>query len=751
VHHAQSPRFALEYTHQEHVMETPTPVAEVSGREPDSPEADRKREIVKRAFLFLIPFLMVTMMYATYMGTMHSPKTRDMPVAVVGSGAVAESVVGELKSVQDGAADPRLVTDRQKAIDLLKDRDVAGVLQVPADGSTEATVYTAQGAGASQASKVKQILAPVAAGHDWTTKNQDIAPLPPGDGAGIAVLLAAIGMIMVGYVPLSGMMTAVPHLLALRRFLPLLAGWAVLTSTVTWLILGPVVGAVDGHYLAFVGIGLLATGAVGLGQLLFARFLGGLALLPGMLLWVVFGVPSSNLATPISSMPGFFGWLHNVLPLPAAGEALRSVLYFDGRGVGEHVRTLAIWLVAALALALLMERRKGAALADTPDHDNPDAPRPAMSGGPVRSKRLRYFAAAAFPLAILTCVVGMMSASLHQPEIHKMPVVVVGASQEQAEQAAKGLRKGLGDLVSLTTGTSLDKATEQIREREIVGAYVLPSAKGGEAKLYTSSAAGAGQHKAVQGIFQQVAQSQQTPLEMTDIRPLSASDSNGSNSMYAAMSWIMSGFVVMAALRGGAPEIRRLRQLLPMMAGWAVGMAVWLWVLFDVLIGAINGHGWAMVGFGTLTIFSVSLFTAVFTRTLGIAGVIPVLLIALMMGVPASGGAISLYMVPEFFRGLNDVLPLPAAVDVVRAAVYFDGAGIGSHLATIVGWGAVCLLLNVGIDRWLARRELESGTDEDGGSGAPVAGPEAALALTGARDTAGPSSRRRRRTARPHS
>lgn len=732
-------------------METATSVAEVSGREPASPEADRKREIIKRVFLFLIPFLMVTMMYATYMGTMHSPKTRDMPVAVVGSGAVAESVVDELKSVQDGAADPRLVADRGKALDLLKDRDVAGVLLLPADGGTEATVYTAQAAGASQAGTVKQILAPVAAGHDWTTKTEDIAPLPSGDSAGIAVLLAAIGMIMVGYVPLSGMMTAVPHLLGLRRFLPLLAGWAVLTSTVTWLILGPIVGAVDGHYWAFVGIGLLATGAVGIGQLLFARFLGGLALLPGMLLWVVFGVPSSNLAMPIHAMPGFFGFLHNVLPLPAAGEALRSVMYFDGRGLGDHLRTLAVWLVAALALALLMERRKGAVLADTTGSDDPDAPRPAMSGGPVRSKRLRYFAAAAFPLAILTCVVGMMSASLHQPEIRKMPVVVVGASQEQTAQATKNLQQGLGDLVSLTTGTSLDKATDQIRERDIVGVYVLPASKGGEAKLYTSSAAGVGQHNALRGMFQQIAQSQQIPLETTDIKPLSASDSNGSNSMYAAMSWIMSGFVVMAALRGGAPEIRRLRQLLPMMAGWAVGMAVWLWVLFDVLIGAINGHGWAMVGFGALTIFSVSLFTAVFTRTLGIAGVIPVLLIALMIGVPASGGAISLYMVPEAFHGLNDVLPLPAAVDVVRAAVYFDGAGIGGHLATIVGWGAVCLLLNVGIDRWQARRELKCGTDEDGGSGTPAAGPEAALALTGAGDTAESSRRRRRRTARTRS
>ena len=732
-------------------METPTPVTEVSGRAPDSPEADRKREIAKLVFLFLIPFAMVTMMYATYMGTMHSPKTRDMPVAVVGSGAVADSVVDELKSVQDGAADPRLVADRGKALDLLKDRDVAGVLLIPADGAKEATVCTAQGAGASQAGMVKQILASVAAGHDWTTRTQDIAPLPSGDSAGIAVLLAAIGMIMVGYVPLGGMLTAVPHLLVLRRFLPLLAGWAALTSTVTWLILGPIVGAVDGHYLAFVGIGLLATGAVGIGQLLFARTLGGLAVLPGMLLWVVFGVPSSNLATPIHAMPDFFGYLHNVLPLPATGEALRSVIYFDGRGVGKHLLTLALWMVATLALALLMERRKGTALASAPTSDDPDAPRPAMAGGPVRSKRIRYFAVAAFPLAILTAVVGMMSASLHQPEIRDMPVVVVGASRAQAEQATKGLQQGLGDLVSLTTSTSLDRATDQIREREVVGAYVLPTAKGGEAKLYTSSAAGAGQHNALRGMFQQIAQSQKMPLEMTDIKPLNASDSNGSNSMYVAMSWIMSGFVIMAALRGGAPEINRLRQLLPMLVSWAVGMALWLWVLFDVLIGAINGHGWAMVGFGALTIFSISMFTAVFTRTLGVAGIIPVLVIALMIGVPASGGAISLYMVPEFFRGLNDVLPLPAAVDVVRAALYFDGTGIGGHLATIVGWGAVCLLLNVGIDRWLARRDPRPDMDADSGSGALVADRTSALALTGAGDAAEPSRRGRRRTARTRS
>ncbi|MGK5555047.1 ABC transporter permease [Actinomadura kijaniata] len=679
-------------------------------------------KIVKYVFLFVMPFLMVTMMYATYMGTMHSPQTRHMPVAVVGSGAVAGSVVDELESATNGAADARLVADRSQALDLLKDRDVAGVLQIPADGATEATLYTAQGAGAAQAGTVKQLLAPVAAGHDWTTKAVDIAPLPAGDSAGIAVLLAAIGMMVVGYSPLSGMTAAVPHLLAVRRFLPVLAGWAVVTSTLSWLILGPIVGAIDGHYLPFVGVALLATGAVALGQLLLVKILGGLAVLPGMLLWVVFGVPASNLAMSIHSMPGFFGFLHGVLPLPAAGEALRSIVYFGGRGAGTHLLTLAAWLVAALTLALLVEHRKGLAIPSGPPADDPDAPLPAMAGGPVRSKRFRYFAVAAFPLAILTIVIGVMSSSLHQPQIRDMPVVVVSASHEQASQAARGLQDGLGDLLSVTTGTSLDTTTDQIRQGEVVGVYVLPTSKDGTATLYTSSAAGASQHNALQAMFQQISASQKMQLELTDVQPLKASDSGGSNSMYAAMAWIMAGFLIMAVLRGGAPEIKRLRQLLPMLAGWAVGMAVWLWFLFDVLIGAINGHAWEMIGFGALTIFSISMFTGVFTRTLGIAGIIPVLLIALLAGIPASGGGISLYMVPEVFRNLHGVLPLPAAVEVVRATVYFDHTGVAGHLATIAAWGAVCLLLHVAIDWGIARRDRERA---DGGPETPARGQDA--------------------------
>jgi hypothetical protein len=298
-----------------------------------------------------------------------------------------------------------------------------------------------------------------------------------------------------------------------------------------------------------------------------------------------------------------------------------------------------------------------------------------------------------------------MGFSMHKPQLHGLPVVIVSANATQAEQVAAGLRSNLGDIVDIVVSTSVNDATDQIRRQEVAGAYVLPATPGAAATLYSSSAAGVSQQSAVRAVFQQIAAGQQTPLTLTDVTPLTDTDTMGSNSLYIGMSWIMAGFLMLAVLRGGAPELKRLRQFLPLLGGWAIGMAVWLWLLFAVFIGAVNGHAWQMIGFGAVTIFAVSLVTGVFTRTLGLAAIVPVMVVLMLAGVPASGGGLSVYMVPELFRALQDVLPLPAAVDTARSLVYFDGNGIGRNLLVIAIWGVVGLILHLAIDRWLRRRE----------------------------------------------
>ncbi|MFF5179340.1 ABC transporter permease [Micromonospora sp. NPDC000316] len=687
------------------------------------PGPDRKEHIIRMVALFVMPFLMVTMMFATYMSTMHSPHPRDMPVAVVGSGATAQAIVDGLNAAPGGSTEATLVPTRDDALDLLHDQRAAGALILPSEGSTSATILTASAAGAAQGATVQQLLAPVAVENSWQATTEDVAPLPDGDRAGIVVLFAAMGMMLAGYVPLSMMVMGTPHLLRLRRFLPVLAGWSAFTSSIIWLILGPIVGAVEGHYLTFLGVGMLATGAVGMAQLLFSKVMGPLAVLPGMLLWVVFGMPASNLALSVHNMPGFFQFLHGVLPLPAAGEALRSILYFDGAGLGGHLIVLAVWIIAALALCLLKERSAtGDVLPGVPPIPDPEAKAPALAGGPPRSKRFRYVAAAAFPLSILVVVVGAMGFSMHKPQPHDIPVVVVAATPEVAQQTADGLNTQLDGILDVTVANTTEEATEQIRARDVVAAFVLPSAPDAPAALYSASAANPSQQSTIRAIFQPIAAAQELPLTMTDVQPLSDTDTGGSNSMYVGMSWIMAGFLFLAVLRGGAPHLRRLPQFLPLLGGWAVGMSVWLWFLFDVLIGAISGNALEMIGYGALTIFSVSLATGVLTRTIGLAGIIPMMVVLMMAGLPASGGGMSVYLVPEVFRPLQDVLPLPAAVDIARSLRYFDGVGVGQNLLVIAIWGAVGLVLNLLIDKWLNRR-----SDTDAEDAGPV--PEAPVKL----------------------
>lgn len=707
-------------------MESPSPGAPERAQEPETapgggpavPEEDRKTRIGRYVALFAMPFLMVTMMYATYVGTMHDPAPRDMPVAVVGAGAPARALADGIEKAAGGALDVRTVATGDAAVDLLKDREISGALLPPAQGATEAVVYTAGAAGASQAGTVQQLLAPVAVENGWTTTTEDVAPVAPGDLSGTAVLFAGMGMMLAGYVPLSILTMSLPYLLTLRRFVPLMLGWSALTSTLIWVLLGPVVGAVEGHYLHFLGIGMLATGAVALTQLLFTKLVGPLAVLFGMLLWVVFGMPSSNLSLSVHTMPGFFQWLHGVLPLPAAGESMRSLIYFDGRGIGGHLLTLGAWAVAALALSLLKERRSGLAIPAAPPATDSSLPLPALAGGPVRSPRARYIAAFAFPMAILLCVVGLMAGSMHKPQVRDMPVAVVGATQQQAEQAVAGMEPSLGAMFDLRALDSADEAADLIRDQEIAGAYVLPTEAGGPAGLLGASGAGSSQQTILTSTFTQVAQGQQAALTTTDLEPLTADDTMGTNSLYVGMSWIMAGFLIAAVLRGGAPELRRTRQFVAKLAGWSAGMALWLWLLFDVMIGAVNGHAGALIGIGALTIFCVSLAANAFTRLFGLAAIVPVMVVLMLLGVPASGGGLPLAMVPEVLRTLHDVLPLPAAVGTARDLVYFGGDAIGGHLLTIGIWGAAGLLLNLFADLWIARRAAQ-------GKGVPAIVPRA--------------------------
>ncbi|QCX27019.1 ABC transporter permease [Nocardioides jishulii] len=671
-------------------MGSPTPID--TAKYPPPPPETPKERTGRIVALFVMAFLMVTMMYATYMGTMHAPQPRDLPVVVAGVGADQTAAALE-KSLGDTVTIE--VVDVAEGTEAVATREAAGAVLLTDEG---ATVQTAMAGGPSRASTTQNTLLPALAGAGVTVVGtEDVAPLPEGDGTGTMVLFAAMGFMLAGYVPLSGMINGTPNLLRSRVFVPLSIGWGALMSTAIWTVLGPVMGAVDGHYPLFLGVGTLTIAAVANSMHVFTRLLGPLQVLLGMLLLVVFGVPASGLAMSLESMPGFFQALHHVLPLGQAGQALRSAIYFDAADAWPHVAVLAVGLVVSILLAALLEKRQGAAIMAAPLHQAPDAPLSALAGGPVAPYRRRLFAVAAFPAAIVVTVVTLMSFGMAKASMSDMPIAVVGPEAATAPFIA-GVGEQLGDYVDLKAVTDLDEAEEMIESQEVVGAYVLALAPGTSPELVTAGGAGAAQQNAATQIFTPIAAAGLEqgfgPLETRDIAPLTEDDLGGSNSLYVGMAWIMAGFLIAAVFRGGASEIRRTRTLLPMYAGWAVGMSIWLWFLFDVLIGAVNGHVLTFLGAAAFTIFCVSWASSVLVRMFGLGTLIPVMVLIMLAGVPASGGGLSIWMVPEAFRFAADVLPLPAAVDFARSVTYFDGVGVGQNLLVIGIWGIAGLLLN---------------------------------------------------------
>ncbi|MFF9561265.1 ABC transporter permease, partial [Streptomyces albus] len=273
----------------------------------------RKEQIGRYVAMILLPFLMVGMMITGYLVAMHAPAPNNMPVAVAGQTQQAEQFAAALEASDPSAVDVRIVATDEEARQLLLDREVSGVVSLHAT-DPNATVYTASAAGAAQVSTVTGLLAPqvLAQGGDLTV--EDLAPLPAHDPAGLAAMFMATALMLAGYMPLSITLSNSPELLRFRRVVPLLAGWSALIAALVWLVAGPILGAVEGHTAAILGISWLAVFAVGSVQLLLTRIFGPLAVLVGMLFVMVLGVPASNMGMSVFTMPSIYATLHSFLP-----------------------------------------------------------------------------------------------------------------------------------------------------------------------------------------------------------------------------------------------------------------------------------------------------------------------------------------------------------------------------------------------------------------------------------------------------
>jgi hypothetical protein len=177
-------------------------------------------------------------------------------------------------------------------------------------------------------------------------------------------------------------------------------------------------------------------------------------------LFIVLSIPTSGGPVPAPMLPTFFQYVHAVMPLANAVDALRGALYFDGAGVLKPVLVLCAWIAAGAALlgldAWLRNRGTAGPYGDggqdeieEPPVDDPALEMPIPTALPVH--RHHHFGE---PVPML---VGTVHDSEQQP-VRGASVVVLDASgrqllrtttDEHGEYAATGLPEGyLGIVVS---------------------------------------------------------------------------------------------------------------------------------------------------------------------------------------------------------------------------------------------------------------------------------------------------------------
>lgn len=314
-----------------------------------------------------------------------------------------------------------------------------------------------------------------------------------------------------------------------------------------------------------------------------------------------------------------------------------------------------------------------------------------------------YVLAGVFPFLMVVMMVTAMLTAMHQPTPNRMPLAVVTSTPAQAAQLTAQLTASTGEAFDLRAVGTEAEARELLLDREVAGVYAGPDVRGkGQAVLYVAGAAGASQAQTLTAVLTGFTAPQGIALTSEDVVPLPPPDSAGISTLYLTLGWVLSGAILVLVLGAAAPQLLRPRTFLILAAGWAVFMGFAVWLVIGPIIGAIDGHA-ELIGVGALASCTAALLTAFFTRLLSpisknpalaqIAGV-PALGLLMFLGIPSSGGTISIWMGPSLFQWLHDLLPLPAVLEIARSILYFDARTVGGHLTTLLIWLFAFLILN---------------------------------------------------------
>ncbi|WP_431921639.1 hypothetical protein [Micromonospora wenchangensis] len=334
-------------------------------------EEPRTRDWLPRTAALLVGTLaLATAFIAAYVGALHQPHPRDVPVGVVTGDQRAESLLTAVRARTDtiksvGYADPGAADDALTA------RQVYAVLTSAPDGTF--TLATASASAPAATELVTGVLTPAArqAGVPLTVTDQ--VPVSSADPRGLVPFYLAVGLVLGGYLASTALgvsLGTAPR--GLRRAglrIGSLAVHAVLLGTVGAVLVGPVLDVWDHDLVAVAAVGVLTVFTAAMVAAAVQGWLGLLGTGLVILLLVVLGNPGSGGIYAPEFLPAALRGMHRWNVPGLATDLLKSAVYFDWRSARWPLAGLLVWTVLGLSglltAALFRGRRAGRARVDS--------------------------------------------------------------------------------------------------------------------------------------------------------------------------------------------------------------------------------------------------------------------------------------------------------------------------------------------------------------------------------------------------
>ncbi|MGZ4330670.1 MAG: hypothetical protein ACXVXL_22005 [Solirubrobacteraceae bacterium] len=321
--------------------------------------------------------------------------------------------------------------------------------------------------------------------------------------------------------------------------------------------------------------------------------------------------------------------------------------------------------------------------------------------------RLSDRAAIARPLVLALAVLFAMTSiyveAFHAPGPRSVPIAVVttpsGAARVQ--RALDRSAPGAFEVRGLDTEA---QARNAVAHAEVRGA-LMPGA--GRDRAFVARAFGVSDTLSTTAALQSLAAHAHVPLSVTDVVPLPAQDRFGLSSLFTVVGTLLPSLAFGIGLAFAAAGLAwRRRWSAILLYGVLAGVVIALTV--DELVGALTASfaGLALVG-GLLALAVASVAHGT-VRLAGPPGALIALAVLMILGLPASGGAVTHELQPGFFDAVSQWLPPGAALTAIRNIQYFHWAGTLQPLLTLAGWALLGLALGVVGDRFGAAARATS-------------------------------------------